>query len=157
MAFWPELWVAPEEMPNPVPRLDIDTEMLRPELSILLALEVSSEFEEFAAVELPQALGFPGFGFPLGFPPPPHPEPFEFEDWGGGPQPVVPLDMAEVSPGCGAPPSKPRPGGSLQPWRGGVATPPERNAPLLGNTPRAGNSGLEERQLLAPAAVAATG
>jgi len=84
--------VGPEEMPNPVPRLDIDTEMFRPELSILLALEVSSEllnsfiwmfppeFVEFGAVELPQALGFPGLGFPLGFPPPPQPPVlFEFD------------------------------------------------------------------------------
>lgn len=72
--------MGPEEMPNPVPRLDIDTEMFRPELSILLALEVSSEFVEFGAVELPQALGFPGLGFPLGFPPPPQPPVlFEFD------------------------------------------------------------------------------
>ena len=50
----------------------------------------------------------------------PHPAPAlltEFWPEGGGPQPVVPLDMAEVSPGSGAPPRSPPPRGAPQPWR----------------------------------------
>ena len=47
---------------------------------------------------------------------------------GGGPHPEVPLDMA-VSPGRGAPPRSPPPGGSVQPVTAGVNCSLER--PLL--------------------------
>ena len=82
----------------------------------------------------------PAFGPPGAFPPP---RPFEeaepqapapllgggalpqapvpllwTEEEGGGPQPEVPFEIAEVSPGRGAPPLSPPPGGSFQPWRG---------------------------------------
>ena len=86
-------------------------------LSILELLAVS--VSPLVGWELPQAvLGVAGVAAPH---PPVPPPPALLE--GGGPHPLVPLEMAEVSPGSGAPPRSPPPGGNIQPPRleGGTA------------------------------------
>jgi hypothetical protein len=119
IAFWPLLGLGPG------PEI---------ELSILPAFWASSEFVELAAGELPHAAAADWLGpGPPPPPPPPHPTAFPGLEAGGGPQPVVPLDMADVSPG--APPLRPRPGGAPHPERGRLL--------MM----------LEERLFLAPMAV----
>ena len=81
-------------------------------LSILELLAVLS-VSPLVGWALPQAvLGVAGVAAPH---PPVPPPPALLE--GGGPHPLVPLDMAEVSPGRGAPPRSPPPAGNIQPPR----------------------------------------
>ena len=84
-------------------------------LSILELLAVS--VSPLGGWELPQAvLGVAGVAAPH---PPVPPPPALLE--GGGPHPLVPLEM-EVSPGRGAPPRSPPPAGNIQPPRLEVGT-----------------------------------